>query len=132
MNVHENKVYTTKTDYDEIQKSIERYRKETGYEGPTLYKAITVPAGFSDIASLVYRFCEGGTGELDFHGDDDYECYIIDDSVNVPSHYDEFVSGETWVWIYDDIGKVISIRAPYISIYRSGGYSLLIQVRKSN
>lgn len=131
MNVNEGKVCTIKTDYEEIQKRIKSYRKETGYEGPTLYKLITVSAGFSDIASLVYRFCEGGTGEFDFHGDGDYECYIIDDSINVPSEYYEIGSGETWLWIYDDIGKVISVRAPYISIYRADGYDLLIRLSKN-
>lgn len=93
-----------------------------------LYKTLEVGVGFSDIACLIYQFARGGVGEIKFGGDGDYHAYIIDETIEVPSHYEEVARGQKWLNVYDDEGKRLSLDAPYIKIYRAGGYGLLIRI----
>ena len=91
------------------------------------YKEKTIQLGESDIASLVIRTANELT-ELKFGGDGIYKAYIVEEDVEIPSHYTKvFETKSNWTKIYDDEEMVSRFNRP-LEIYRAGEYSCIIRI----
>lgn len=90
--------------------------------------------GSSDIASLALVGCKAGTGAvaemLHFGEDGNYYAYIVDQKIEIPSHYKLVTSFESWVKIYDDDELIYKCSAPQIDIYRAGDFGCIINILK--
>lgn len=100
---------------------------------PSYYKYCTVPAGSSDIASLLYRTGNGETGAIPFGEDDSYQAHLIAGDTEVPEHYREHKVLDTtapWLWLYDDDGKSLDLsNGAGFEIYIAGRMGLLIRFK---
>lgn len=89
--------------------------------------------GYSDIAALVCVGCneEGAKTELLKFGEDgNFNAYIVDESAEIGAHYSLITTFNYWLRIYDDCGRVYSVTAKEIKIYRAGLRGCIIQVIK--
>ena len=97
------------------------------------YQYCTVPAGSSDIASLIYRTGNGETGEITFGEDNTYSARLIAGDTEVPEHYKQNKILDTdapWLWLYDDDGKTLDLwNAKGFEVYRAGEMGLLIRFK---
>lgn len=97
------------------------------------YQYCTVPAGSSDIASLIYRTGNGETGEIPFGEDNTYSARLITGDTEVPEHYKKNKILDTdapWIWLYDDDGKSLDLSNDAgFEIYRAGEMGLLIRFK---
>lgn len=95
------------------------------------YKYCTVAAGESDIASLIYRTMLGETGEIAFGMDGCYKVHLIAGGTEVPKHYHlMFSTTSSWIWIYDDNTRVLSlVNDKGFDIYQAGEMGLLIRFK---
>lgn len=96
------------------------------------YKYCTLGAGMSDIAALIYRTSNPKEiGEIPFGEDGDYKAHLIAGDTEVPSHYNLVLdTGSSWLWIYDDDGKVLDLENPAgFQIYRAGERGLIIRFK---
>lgn len=96
------------------------------------YKYCTMSAGISDIASLIYRTSDPKeVGEIAFGEDGDYKAHLIAGDTEVPSHYNLVLDTESsWLWIYDDDGKILDLTNDAgFQIYRAGEMGLLIRFK---
>lgn len=84
--------------------------------------------GESDIACLTVRAC-GDVGTIEFGEDGAYHARIVDGDTEIPAHYERvFETGEPWLWIYDDGGRVASLTNKNgFGIYRAGDFGCIIQ-----
>jgi hypothetical protein len=90
--------------------------------------------GSSDIASLVLVGCRTGAGAvaemLHFGEDGNYYAYIVDQKIEIPSHYKLVTSFESWLKIYDDDELIYKCSASQIDIYRAGDFGCIINILK--
>lgn len=107
---------------------------------PSYYKYCTVPAGSSDIASLLYRTgyqqsapWNREMGEIPFGEDGSYQAHLIAGDTEVPDHYRENKILDTegpWLWIYDDDGKSLDLSNDAgFEVYIAGRMGLLIKFK---
>lgn len=82
--------------------------------------------GSSDIASLTIRIPRNAF-ILDFGKDGNYYAYVIDESYEIPEHYQCVGQGNSWLKIYDDEELVRTFKADEILIYRAGEMGCIIQ-----
>ena len=75
--------------------------------------------GESDIASLTLRSPDS-VGILRFCDDGAYDAYIVTEEAEIGAHYHEVFRCRTWLWIFDDQNRTITITAPEIIVYRAG------------
>lgn len=110
-----------------------KMKNSTGTKKPAYYKYCTVPAGSSDIASLLYRTGNREMGEIPFGEDDSYQAHLIAGDTEVPEHYREYELLDTtapWLWIYDDDGKSLDLSNDAgFEIYIAGRMGLLIKFK---
>lgn len=95
------------------------------------YKSYFTHLGCSDIASLLLRGCsEKGqeTHILNLGGDNSYTAWIIDETVDIPSHYHFECEFHTWMWVYDDFERMGKFEGDKIRVYRAGMMGILIQI----
>lgn len=81
--------------------------------------------GASDIASLVLRGCDA-LSELKLGGDGAYYAYMVDGPAEIGEHYTKRFECRDWLWVYDDQGKRVEIRAETIQVFRGGDYGVII------
>ncbi|WP_071142091.1 hypothetical protein [Acidaminococcus timonensis] len=96
------------------------------------YKYCTLSAGVSDIAALIYRTSNPKEiGEIPFGEDGDYKAHLIAGDTDVPSHYNLVLdTASSWLWIYDDDGKVLDLENPSgFQLYRAGERGLIIRFK---
>lgn len=89
--------------------------------------------GSSDIASLVMIGCKaaGAVAEMLHFGEDgNYYAYIVDQKIEIPSHYKLVTSFESWLKIYDDDELIYKCSASRIDIYRAGDFGCIINILK--
>lgn len=90
--------------------------------------------GSSDIASLVLVGCKKNSGAvaemLHFGEDGNYYAYIVDQKIEIPSHYKLVTSFESWLKIYDDDELIYKCSASQIDIYRAGDFGCIINILK--
>lgn len=100
---------------------------------PAYYRYCTVPAGSSDIASLLFRTGNREMGEIPFGEDDSYSARLIAGDTEVPEHYRKSKILDTdapWLWIYDDDGKSLDLsNGAGFEIYIAGRMGLLIKFK---
>lgn len=84
--------------------------------------------GASDISCLTVRAC-GDVGTIEFGEDGAYYARLVDGDTEIPAHYARvFETGEPWLWIYDDNGRVASLTNKNgFAIYRAGDFGCIIQ-----
>ena len=94
------------------------------------------PDGYSDIAALVLVGCREGQGAvaelLNFGSDGNYSAYIALEDTEIEEHYNKVTSFNSWLKIYDDADKIITLYAQTINIYRAGDFGMIIQLIKPN
>lgn len=95
------------------------------------YKKHVIPFGASDIASLVLR-SHDKLEELQMGIDANYSAYIIDESVEIPSHYNLKHAFTSWLTVFDDEERVGNFYADEIRVYRAGDAGILIQLIGAN
>jgi hypothetical protein len=85
--------------------------------------------GVSDVASLVFRFCDH-VEVVNFGGDSAYYAYLIPEGCRLTNRYEEVASGIWWLSVYDDTHRTLNIHCgpKPIRVYRAGGYGLAIEV----
>lgn len=113
--------------YVQEMKTIARAEKYKDF-----YKYCTLGAGMSDIAALIYRTSDPKEiGEIAFGDDGSYKAHLIAGDTEVPSHYNLVLDTESsWLWLYDDDGKVLDLENPAgFQIYRAGEMGLLIRFK---
>lgn len=83
--------------------------------------------GSSDIAALTVRSVNG-VFDLRFGEDGCYDAYICYDDIEIPSHYTQIFSGNTWLSIYDDDSMTYFERndGMLVDIYRAGKKGCII------
>ena len=90
--------------------------------------------GSSDYSSLILagHVNEQGftTQELHFGCDGEYWAYEIDETYEVPDHYDLVAEFDHWVKIYDDSELTKHHRGKKIKIYRAWDFGALVQIIK--
>ena len=94
--------------------------------------------GFSDIAALtMVGFVKevGVTPQmLRFGGYSSYDAYIIERETNeevlIGDHYYKVATFNSWLKIYDDVGRTFKAYGREINIYRAGDYGCIIEVIK--
>ena len=109
-------------------------KDSAGAKKPAYYKYCTVPAGSSDIASLLFRTGNRETGEIPFGEDDSYQAHLIAGDTEVPEHYREQKVLDTTaprLWLYDDDGKSLDLSNDAgFEIYIAGRMGLLIRFKE--
>ena len=75
--------------------------------------------GESDIARLIFRSVsktiDVGTGM-----DGAYKAYIVTEpNVEIGGHYEEILSCQRWLCVYDDTGRTVHIKADDIRIFQA-------------
>lgn len=86
----------------------------------------SVRIGSSDIASLVFRACNGGVAEIHFGGDGSYYAYECIGNVEIGEHYKKVFEGEGWLMIYDDQQLTYHRYGNRFEVYRAGGFGCII------
>ena len=102
------------------------YNVKDNYDTFESYKRNKISLGSSDMATLLLR--SGYQLELLHFGID--ECYtawyVIDSTVEIPSHYSLITSTTKWLKIYDDSSLVFDERGDF-EIYRAGEMGCIIR-----
>ncbi len=89
-----------------------------------------VHIGDSDIAGLVLR-SPSKVQELAFGEDGSYSAYVVDGEVEIGEHYEKVYAAYGWLKIYDDNGLSASFAGNIITVYRSGDYGCIIQIKET-
>ena len=109
-------------------------KNNAGAKTPASYRYCTVPAGSSDIASLLIRTGNREMGEIPFGEDDSYQAHLIAGDTEVPEHYREQKVLDTTaplLWLYDDDGKSLDLSNDAgFEIYIAGRMGLLIRFKE--
>lgn len=84
--------------------------------------------GDSDIASLTIRSGMNAY-TLDFGEDNSYAAYFVTEDAEIGSHYEERISSEHGLWIYDDNECTARIVCDSFKIYRAGQMGCIISVK---
>lgn len=95
------------------------------------YKRRMLWLGGSDYAALTLTgITKNGLESkiLHFGEDGAYKAWLIDETIEVPSHYELQHSFECWVKIYDDDREMTYLRGDKIEIYRAGERGCLIRI----
>lgn len=98
---------------------------KTDYKENTIYCF-----GSSDIATLILVGMkeEGLCSEfLNMGKDGSYKAYVIDETYEVPEHYELAYEFRNWLRVYDDDSLVREFQGKNIKVYRSGKMGILIQ-----
>lgn len=85
------------------------------------------PFGYSDIARLTVVGIEKAEF-INFGKDGGYCAYIIDETYDIPEHYELVSEYDMWAKFFDDDSLVAEFKADKIKVYRSGMMGLLIQL----
>jgi hypothetical protein len=96
------------------------------------YKDESHYLGYSDIASIIVRTVNK-LEEVHFGGDGDYSAWIVrGDSAKIPSHYHPVFEDASagWLDIYDDHERTMHELCDACTIYRAGGYGILIHIKE--
>lgn len=92
-----------------------------------------VMLGSSDISSLIMVGCDDEglkVRPLHFGSDGTYSAYVVEEGVEIGSHYKKVETFKHWLKIYDDEEKTFRINAKEINVYRAGDFGCIIQVVK--
>lgn len=102
------------------------------------YKEVRISLGGSDIALIT---CVGiienkedssksdiGTHFLKFGQDGEYGAYVIDQTIEVPAHYQKVAEFINWMATYDDNGHCNKFHAERIELYRAGEMGAIVRL----
>lgn len=85
------------------------------------------PFGSSDIARLTVVGIEKAEF-LNMGKDGCYSAYVIDETYDIPEHYELVSEYDMWAKFFDDDSLVAEFKADKIRVYRSGMMGLMIQL----
>lgn len=90
--------------------------------------------GQSDCARLILEGCDINEKikleRLDFGEDGSYSAYIVDESCEIPSHYEKQCTFFNFVNVIDDSGITEKLYGREIAFYTAGDFGCLIQVKE--
>lgn len=97
------------------------------------YKSYFTHLGASDIAALT--LIGPANGRLTSHVlnmglDEHYRAWIVDETIQVPSHYNFECEFKSYMWVFDDDEKTQEFQSEKIKVYRAGEMGILIQLIK--